>query len=57
MNGPDPNNREPMAGYPQLGFLKNFITREKINVGDYTYYVDPFGPERFEDNVLYHFAL
>jgi virginiamycin A acetyltransferase len=24
-------------------------------VGDYTYYDDPRGPERFEDNVLYHF--
>jgi len=55
MYGPDPNTREPLAGYPQVGFLKNFITRENIIVGDYTYYDDPLGPERFENNVLYHF--
>jgi virginiamycin A acetyltransferase len=55
MHGPDPNMKEPMAGYPQVGFLKNFITRENIIVGDYTYYDDPLGPERFEENVLYHF--
>ena len=55
MHGPDPNIKEPMAGYPQVGFLKNFITQENIIVGDYTYYDDPLGPDRFEDNVLYHF--
>ena len=53
--GPNPNDREPMKGFPQVGFLKNFITRENIIVGDYTYYDDPAGPERFESNVLYHF--
>ncbi|GIU35236.1 Vat family streptogramin A O-acetyltransferase [Shewanella hafniensis] len=53
--GPNPNDREPMKGFPQVGFLKNFITRENIIVGDYTYYDDPAGPERLESNVLYHF--
>lgn len=57
MNGPDPNNKSPMAGFPQVGFLKNYITSENIIVGDYTYYDDPEGPERFEQNVLYHFAF
>ena len=55
MFGPDPNNREPVDGFPQVGFLKNFITRKNIIVGDYTYYDDPLGPSRFEENVLYHF--
>ncbi|QRV22406.1 Vat family streptogramin A O-acetyltransferase [Marinomonas foliarum] len=55
MKGPNPNNKEPMKGFPQVGYLKNFITRNNIIVGDYTYYDDPDGPERFEDNVLYHF--
>lgn len=55
MYGPDPNNREPLKGIPQVGFLKNFITRKNIIVGDYTYYDDPLGPGRFENNVLYHF--
>lgn len=53
--GPNPNDKAPMKGFPQVGFLKNFISRENIIVGDYTYYDDPEGPERFESNVLYHF--
>ncbi len=56
-NGPNPDNPAPMEGFPQVGFLKNFITRENIIVGDYTYYDDPDGPERFEQNVLYHFPF
>ena len=46
-----------MKGFPQVGFLKNFITRDTILVGDYTYYDDPDGPARFQDNVLYHFPF
>ena len=57
MFGPNPNNKEPMTGYPQVGYLKNFITNENIIVGDYTYYDDPDGPENFESNVLYHFPF
>lgn len=57
MKGPSPKNKEPMKGFPQVGFLKNFITSENIVVGDYTYYDDPEGPERFEGNVLYHFPF
>ena len=55
MNGPNPNNPSPMEGFPQVGFLKNFITSANIEVGDYTYYDDPDGPGDFEKNVLYHF--
>lgn len=57
MHGPDPNDKAPMKGFPQVGFLKNFITSENIVVGDYTYYDDPDGPENFEQNVLYHFPF
>jgi virginiamycin A acetyltransferase len=55
MHGPEPSVRHPITGSPRTGFLKNFITRPNIVVGDYTYYDDPAGPERFEENVLYHF--
>ncbi|WP_142849812.1 CatB-related O-acetyltransferase [Telmatospirillum sp. J64-1] len=56
MNGPDPNDPHPMKGFPRVGFLKAFITRPNIIVGDYSYYDDPAGPERFQDeNVLYHY--
>ncbi len=54
--GPSPSTPHPMAGFPQVGYLKNFITRPNIVVGDYTYYDDPAGPERFEACcVPYHF--
>jgi virginiamycin A acetyltransferase len=58
MFGPDPNEKYPKQGFPQVGFLKNFITRPNIVVGDYTYYDDPDGPGRFEtNNVLYHYPF
>ena len=53
--GPSPALRHPLTAAPRLGFLRNFITRPNIVVGDYTYYDDPRGPERFEEQVLYHF--
>jgi len=46
-----------MKGFPQVGYLKNYISSENIIVGDYTYYDDPEGPSRFESNVLYHFPF
>lgn len=55
MLGPSPDTRHPIEGAERVGFLKNFITRPTIEVGDYTYYDDPKGVERFEENVLYHF--
>jgi virginiamycin A acetyltransferase len=57
MHGANPNNKEPMKGFPQVGYLKNFITNDHIIVGDYTYYDDPKGVDRFEKNVLYHFPF
>jgi len=56
-NGPLPERRYPIPGVTRTGFLKPFITRPNIVVGDYTYYDDPRGPEHFEDNVLYHFEF
>lgn len=58
MYGPSPDEKYPMKGFPQVGFLKNFITNGNIIVGDYTYYDDPEGPEKFEKrNVLYHYPF
>ena len=53
--GPSPALRHPLPAAPRVGFLRNFVTRPNIVVGDYTYYDDPRGPERFEEQVLYHF--
>lgn len=53
--GPSPEIKYPIPGVTRTGFLRPFITRPNIEVGDYTYYDDPRGPEHFESNVLYHF--
>jgi len=58
MFGPDPLEKYPMKGFPQVGFIKNFITKPNIIVGDYSYYDDLNGPENFENqNVLYHYPF
>lgn len=57
MFGPSPENAHPMAGFPQVCFIKNTVTNPNIQVGDYTYYDDPEDSEGFERNVLYHFPF
>ncbi len=54
-DGPDPLNPHPMAGFPQVCYIKNTVSNPNIVVGDYTYYDDPEDSEGFERNVLYHF--
>ncbi len=44
-NGPSPEIRSPLPNIQRLGFLRQFITRPTIIVGDYTYYDDPRGPK------------
>ncbi|MEM7566430.1 MAG: CatB-related O-acetyltransferase [Pseudomonadota bacterium] len=56
MQTPDPSLRHPLPHAPQVAFLKAVVTRPNIVVGDYTYYDDKRGPERFEtENVLHHY--
>ncbi len=55
MHGPHPDTKHPMQGFPQVVFIKNFCANPNIIIGDYTYYDDPEGPERFFERVLYHF--
>ncbi len=57
MYGPNPDEKHPMEGFPQVCFIKNTIKSEKIHVGEYTYYDDPESSEDFERNVLYHFPF
>ena len=57
MHGPDPKNKHPMDGFPQVCYIANTITNPNIVVGDYTYYDDPDDSEGFERNVLYHFPF
>jgi len=55
--GPDPNDKHPMKGFPQVCFIKNTVDNPNIVIGDYTYYDDPDDSENFERNVLYHFPF
>lgn len=58
MHGPHPTTAYPLAGYAHAVFLNNFITRPNIEVGDYTYYDDASGAERFEErNVVHHYEF
>ena len=57
MNGPDPSNKHPMQGFPQVCYIKNTVSNPNIIIGDYTYYDDPEDAENFERNVLYHFPF
>lgn len=53
---PDPEIKFPLlAKLERTCFLKNFITRNNIIVGDYTYYDDETDVRNFEKNVLYHY--
>lgn len=54
--GPDPDTPYPLAAARRVAFLKNLVDHPMIEIGDYTYYDDPDGPERFvETCVRYHF--
>ncbi len=57
MNGPNPSDKHPMAGFPQVCFIKNTVRNPNIVVGDYSYYDDPDDSENFDRNVLYHFPF
>ncbi len=57
MRHPDPSTVFPISGDASVAFLKNVVTADFIEVGDFTYYHDPDGPEHFEERcVLQHCA-
>ncbi|WP_437344134.1 CatB-related O-acetyltransferase [Mesorhizobium marinum] len=42
--------------HPRVGFLKPLVTAANIEVGDFTYYDDPDGPDKFQEKcVLHHY--
>ncbi|MDK1489148.1 CatB-related O-acetyltransferase [Sinorhizobium sp. 7-81] len=55
-SAPNPGDKFPVAEFRRIGFLKDIVRSSLIDVGDYSYYDDPDGPERFEEKcVLYHY--
>lgn len=53
--GPNPDCVYPNEAIKQVVYIKNVITRPNIIVGDYTYYDDVDGAERFEEHVTHHY--
>lgn len=46
-----------MPGHSRVVFIKNLDLPPNVEVGAYSYYDDPNGPDAFLHNVLYHFAF
>ena len=57
MHGPSPLDPHPLAGFPQVCFIRNTVKNPNVVVGDYTYFDDPEDSENFERNVLYHYPF
>lgn len=55
--GPDPNAIYPNENIKSICFIKNVITRPNITAGEYSYYNDSNGAERFEERVTYHYEF
>lgn len=54
-NFPDKDAVFPNPGIPSLCYIKNVVKHPRITVGDYTYYDDPDGAERFEEHVTHFY--
>ena len=50
--GPDPNAVYPNEAIKSVCFIKNIITRPNIIVGEYSYYDDMDGAEKFGDKLI-----
>ncbi|MER9329714.1 CatB-related O-acetyltransferase [Mesorhizobium sp. M0152] len=58
MDGPNPNIKHPIPMHTRVGFLKPLVTAPNIEIGDFTYYDDPDGPDKFAEKcVLHHYAF
>lgn len=56
MPAPDPLSKNPVPGWHGTAYLKSVVRHPLIEVGDYSYYDDPLGPEKFVGRcVRYHF--
>lgn len=55
MLGADKNKIIPNKNIPSVCYIKNVIKNPNIIVGDYTYYDDKNGAEKFESRVTHHY--
>lgn len=58
MHGPNPTIKHPVAMHKRIGFLKPLVDAGNIEIGDFTYYDDPEGPDLFQQKcVLHHYPF
>ena len=56
--GPDPDRPHPLVVQPRVGFLRALVDAPNIEIGAFTYYDDPDGPEHFAERcVLHHYEF
>ncbi len=55
MNGPNPESMFPNRNIKSLCFIKNVVKNPNIIVGDYTYYDEINGADKFEERVTHHY--
>lgn len=54
---PDKDKIFPNPDIPSLCYIKNVVKNPRIIVGDYTYYDDDTGAEKFEQHVTHHYPF
>ena len=54
---PDKDSAFPNPAIPSLCFIKNVVKNPRIIVGDYTYYDDCDGADRFEEHVTHFYEF
>lgn len=54
---PDKDKAFPNPNIPSLCYIKNVVKDPRILIGDYTYYDDNTGADRFEEHVTHHYAF
>lgn len=55
LHGPNPNSVYPNENIKQICFIKNVIKNSNIISGEYTYYDDINGAEKFEEHVTHFY--
>jgi len=53
--GPNPRDTFPNPNIPSLCYIKNVVKNPNIIIGDYTYYSDSEGADKFENHVTHHY--
>jgi virginiamycin A acetyltransferase len=57
-SGPNPSIKHPIPMHMRVGFLKPLVTAPNIEIGEFTYYDDPEGPDLFAEKcVLHHYPF